>query len=281
LTSELLGRSDIRIAGRRVAIDPHNCFACGDLNAHGLQLRLHTTDQRCWTELVLPREFEGWEGIAHGGIVCTILDEVMAWALISSDSWGLTARMSVAFRRPVRVGSRIRAEGWLVDTRRRLYDTAARLVDAETGEELASAEATYAAAPEERKRALKTRYGFRTIDDDLRTTDDEFRTTDDEFGTIHDEEADATRQESPDQTHESPDQTHESPDQTHESPRRPGREKSAIAAPEDRDTTRQIAGTRVHAATPGRGTARHRRRTGTRATTTGRGTAGHRPGWDA
>ena len=65
---------------------PHHCFACGTLNIHGLHLELHVEDGRCWTELTLPERFEGWEGIAHGGIVCTILDEVMAWALVDPTS---------------------------------------------------------------------------------------------------------------------------------------------------------------------------------------------------
>ena len=64
----------------------------------------------------MPRRFEGWEGIIHGGILCTILDEVMAWALVAQDSWGVTARMSIDFRRPVTVGQAIRAEGWIAES---------------------------------------------------------------------------------------------------------------------------------------------------------------------
>ena len=81
----------------------------------------------------LERRFEGWDGIAHGGILCTILDEVMAWSLVGEDNWGVTARMSVEFRKPVEVGTPIRAEGWITRSRRRLVDTAARLVDAGDG----------------------------------------------------------------------------------------------------------------------------------------------------
>ncbi len=140
-------------------IRPHNCFACGELNEMGLHLRLNLEPGRCWTELEMPRQFEGWEGIIHGGILCTVMDEVMAWALVQDDSWGVTARMSVDFRKPVTVGQRIRAEGWIIESRRRIHVTAAKLVDAETGVELASAQATYVAAPEARKRELKERYG--------------------------------------------------------------------------------------------------------------------------
>jgi hypothetical protein len=60
----------------------------------------------------------------------------------------------------------VRAEGLLVERRRRLLTTRARLVDAETGELLATADALYVAAPPDRKQALKDRYGFRLVRDD-------------------------------------------------------------------------------------------------------------------
>ena len=137
---------------------PHNCFACGELNEHGLHLQLHLEEQRSWSEFVLEERFEGWMGVTHGGIIATILDEVMAWALVAEDNWGVTARMSLEFKRPVPVGTRVRAEGWIVRSRRRLVDTAGRVVN-QDGEILASAEAVYVAAGEERKRELMERYG--------------------------------------------------------------------------------------------------------------------------
>jgi uncharacterized protein (TIGR00369 family) len=144
-----------------IEVEPHNCFACGELNEHGLHLDLHVDGERCWTELTLEDRFQGWDDIAHGGIVCTLLDEVMAWSLASTDNWGLTARMSVDFRKPVRLGRRIRAEGWPTANRRRIIDTAARLVDAETGDVLATSTGTYVAADADRKRQLQARYRFR------------------------------------------------------------------------------------------------------------------------
>lgn len=142
----------------------HNCFACGSLNTHGLHLDLHLETSRSWTELSLDPRFEGWEGIAHGGIVCTILDEVMAWALVAEDHWGVTARMSVEFRKPVPMETPIRAEGWITKSHRRIVRTAARIVDLTTGHELAMAEGTYVAADAARRAELQERYGVRSID---------------------------------------------------------------------------------------------------------------------
>ena len=149
----------------RFEVAPHSCFACGELNAVGLRLVLHVQGDTCWTETTLASDFQGWEGITHGGIIATILDEVMGWALASADSWGYTARLTIEYRHPAPIGRRVRAEGLLVERRRRLLTTRARLVDAETGELLATADALYVAAPPDRKQALKDRYRFRLVRD--------------------------------------------------------------------------------------------------------------------
>jgi acyl-coenzyme A thioesterase PaaI-like protein len=170
LTSDLRDRVDGPVIGLSagsatpeltIEVEPHHCFACGELNEHGLHLGLHVEGDRCWTELTLHDSFQGWDGIAHGGILCTILDEVMAWSLVDADSWGLTARLTVEFKRPVPLGQPIHAEGWITESRRRVATTAGRIVAAGTGEVLATAEALYIAATDDRKRELKERYGYR------------------------------------------------------------------------------------------------------------------------
>lgn len=145
----------------RFEVAPHHCFACGTTNVHGLGMVLHVEPQSSWTEFVLRRDFQGWDGIAHGGIIATILDEVMAWSLAGSDDWGVTARMAIQFRRPVPIGVPLRAEGQITATRRRLIETSARLVAAADGQVLATATGTYVAADETRKQELRARYGLR------------------------------------------------------------------------------------------------------------------------
>ncbi len=138
----------------------HNCFACGTRNTHGLGMTIHVDRGRAWSELILPARFEGWEGIAHGGIIATLLDEVMGWSLAIDDLWGVTARMSVQYRRPLTIGAAVRVEGWMTSRRRRLIETGARIVDHATGAEVATAEGTYVEVDPERKRELHERYGF-------------------------------------------------------------------------------------------------------------------------
>ncbi|HYO42630.1 MAG TPA: PaaI family thioesterase [Candidatus Limnocylindrales bacterium] len=156
---------DVLIGGRRIELAPHNCFACGTLNVHGLQLELHAAVDRCWVELELGQQFQGWEGIAHGGIVCTILDEVMAWAVVDHDMWGVTARMSVEFKKPVPLGRPIRGEGRVTGVRRRLVDAEGVVLDPADGTILARSTATFVGASAEKKAELKARYGFAVAGD--------------------------------------------------------------------------------------------------------------------
>jgi acyl-coenzyme A thioesterase PaaI-like protein len=126
----------------------------------------HIEPRRSWIETTVDDRFQGWDGIAHGGIVCTILDEVMAWSLAAEDLWGVTARMTVRFHRPLELGRPIRADGWIERAKRRLIDTRGEVVDVSTGIVLASAEGTYATVDEARKRELRERYVLRPPTED-------------------------------------------------------------------------------------------------------------------
>jgi acyl-coenzyme A thioesterase PaaI-like protein len=128
-------------------------------------LVLHVEPGRCWTDLTIEPRFQGWEGIAHGGIIATILDEVMAWALVGEDNWGVTARLNLEFKRPVDIGIPIRAEGWITRSRRRIVDTAGRIFDPATDIDRATATGVYVAADETRKQELRERYRFVPLTD--------------------------------------------------------------------------------------------------------------------
>lgn len=174
MTSEVrLVARDRRIAGRdgTFEFDPHHCFACGELNEHGLHLQLHTDAERSWAELVLDARFQGWDGVSHGGIVCTILDEVMGWAVIGRGTWAVTARLRFAFRRPIPIGCAIRVEGRVVQENRRAFRAVGDVRDTTTDEVLATAEGMFVAVPPEQLERLKERYRVRRTTESADTTE--------------------------------------------------------------------------------------------------------------
>ena len=57
-------------------------------------------------------------------------------------------------------------------SRRRVVDATGAITDAETGETLATAEGTFVAATDDRKRELQARYGYRLVNRTPDTVDD-------------------------------------------------------------------------------------------------------------
>jgi uncharacterized protein (TIGR00369 family) len=138
----------------------HRCFACGDHNAQGIRMAIHVEPDRSWCDLALEPAFQGWEGIAHGGILATLLDEAMAWAVASRETFAVTARMTIDYRRPVQVGAMLRVEGRVTQAKRRLIRAEADVLDARSGATCAHAEGVYVTLPDDQQRELRARYRF-------------------------------------------------------------------------------------------------------------------------
>jgi uncharacterized protein (TIGR00369 family) len=94
----------------------HNCFGCSPSNKLGLKMKLFTDEEAVYSWLSVPDYLGGWKNIVHGGIVSTILDEIMGWAgLYLLKKVSLTNTMTVHFIRAVLVGERLKAEGRVID----------------------------------------------------------------------------------------------------------------------------------------------------------------------
>lgn len=144
---------------RRYAFADHNCFACGGQNPIGMRLEIELGEGTARTTWVARDEYVGWEDKIHGGILVTLLDEVMAWAPSSYDSWAVTAEMRVRFRTPANPGERLTAEARVLHRRRRIYDVHGE-VRGEDGRLVAEADGRFLGATPSEKRDLKQRYGM-------------------------------------------------------------------------------------------------------------------------
>jgi uncharacterized protein (TIGR00369 family) len=119
------------------------CFACGPEHPTGLRLRFEFTDDGTALARWLPDEaWHGFQGVVHGGIVSTVLDEAMAKAVSSSAGEFPTAELRVRFRRPVQPGERYMIRGWIVENARRRILTEGAITDS-AGEEYAHAWGTF------------------------------------------------------------------------------------------------------------------------------------------
>lgn len=91
-------------------VNDNYCFACGKDNPLGLHLEFTYCDNKAITEFILSREFQGYSGIAHGGIITTVLDECMAWLAINDGLNVVTAKMITKFRKPALTGEKLICE---------------------------------------------------------------------------------------------------------------------------------------------------------------------------
>lgn len=101
--------------------DNHCCFICGSENPIGLKVRPQRDEAagRAWLKVVIPAEFQGWEGVAHGGIIAALLDEVSAYATMSVSKQVVTAELNVRYLKPVPLGREITVEAHLRERVRR------------------------------------------------------------------------------------------------------------------------------------------------------------------
>ncbi|MDP9269478.1 MAG: PaaI family thioesterase [Chloroflexota bacterium] len=145
--------------GRRYAFADHNCFACGGQNPIGMRLEIELGDGTARTVWTAGTNYVGWEDKIHGGILATLLDEVMAWAPSSYDSWAVTAELNLRFRAPANPGERLVAEAQVTGRRRRIYEVHGE-VHGEDGRMIAEADGRFLGATPSQKRGLKQRYGM-------------------------------------------------------------------------------------------------------------------------
>ncbi|HEY3396435.1 MAG TPA: PaaI family thioesterase [Armatimonadota bacterium] len=123
--------------------DDHWCFACGTENPHGLHLTGFREEAGDLVlDLTLERCHQGWQGIAHGGLVATVLDETMTTLLYARGQDAVTAELTVRYHRPVPTGAPLQARARQVAQRGRVVQIESELRDAQ-GERLASAQGKF------------------------------------------------------------------------------------------------------------------------------------------
>ncbi|NWF77431.1 MAG: HAD-IA family hydrolase [Chloroflexi bacterium] len=100
------------------------CFACSQENPIGLKLKpVH--DGEKVTAMFTAGEFhQGWNGVVHGGILYTLLDEVNAYAMLCHGiEFGVTAKSEIRFKQIAPINEPIQASAWVTKLTKRLVET--------------------------------------------------------------------------------------------------------------------------------------------------------------
>ena len=130
-----------------------HCFVCGEENTCGIRARFLWDGREVRTTVTASRDHEGYFGIYHGGIVASLLDEVMVKAILAQGIFAVTAEMTVRYKKPVQIGDTIHYAGRIVEHKGRLFHTESEAVN-EAGEIVATATARYLEAKSDLKSQL-------------------------------------------------------------------------------------------------------------------------------
>ncbi|MBI5214039.1 MAG: PaaI family thioesterase [Nitrospirae bacterium] len=121
--------------------DDSYCFACGKKNQCGLKLSFQYSNGRLTAEFIPSKSHQGYKDITHGGIITSVLDEVMIQAAIAEGIMPVTAEINVRFKRPLMTGEKTVAEAKIIKIGSRLIEAQARLLKKDDNTIIAEAQA--------------------------------------------------------------------------------------------------------------------------------------------
>jgi len=99
----------------------NHCFGCGAANQRGMRLMFERDDhaRRIRGTFCIGPEYQGGPAFVHGGIVATLLDEVMSKVSLFDRDHSMTAELSIEYLKPVPIGSDVTVEGWELERKGR------------------------------------------------------------------------------------------------------------------------------------------------------------------
>ena len=118
------------------------CFACGTDNEKGLKLKfIDPEDGGSLAYFIPEKEHQGYNDYMHGGLIATLLDEIMAREVWHKYAPAVTAKLNVNYLHPIPIGQRIRIIGRVMNTKKdKLYEAYGEIIS-EDNVTLASATA--------------------------------------------------------------------------------------------------------------------------------------------
>jgi uncharacterized protein (TIGR00369 family) len=99
------------------------CFGCGRNNPIGLKLQFAREGDAVRAEYTPLKDFQGWPGLLHGGILACLLDEAMSHAAYTTGNTCLTASITIRQRQPIKVETPLIVTARVTRHGSRLIDT--------------------------------------------------------------------------------------------------------------------------------------------------------------
>ena len=103
-----------------LASSANRCFVCGNGNPVGLNVRFRLDGDVCRAEFTPAEAHVGYDGVTHGGILFSLLDDVMANYVFLGGERCYTAKAEVRYRLALPVGTPVKLEGRQIRRKGRL-----------------------------------------------------------------------------------------------------------------------------------------------------------------
>lgn len=138
--------------------DSYTCFGCAPKNPIGLQMEFYKDGNDILSYWTPDKYHNGWEGILHGGVVASLMDEAGAWVLFTQiGTSGVTTDMQIKYLKPVKIPEgRIVVRACLHTLHHRIAKVKTRILNKDKNV-CAHAEIRYYCFPEE---VAKKNYAF-------------------------------------------------------------------------------------------------------------------------
>ena len=140
------------------ATDPvdsfHLCGGCEPTRKCklGLSFPLNFDERGVESSVVCPPSWEGGPGMAHGGWIASLFDDLLGRLANVGGAMRVTKQLDTHFVRPVPVGQELTVSAWHESGEGRDWFAAGRLLLVETGKVLAEAHAHFVDVDRERYR---------------------------------------------------------------------------------------------------------------------------------
>ena len=121
----------------------NSCFVCGPGNSNGLKVQFSIKDDVCLGFFTPSKDHAGYDNVTHGGIIFSLLDDVMANWLWLHDEQCFTAKADIRYYQLLPIGSEVRLEGRCHERKGRLAKMSGEALRTDNGETIAVASGSF------------------------------------------------------------------------------------------------------------------------------------------
>ena len=105
-----------------------NCFVCGKNNPIGLKLKFREENNKYLADFIPTTNYQGYDGVLHGGIVSTLIDEITTGYMYYKGYKAVTAKLEVRFRRPTPIGEKLTVQGEVINQKGKMVEMLGKII---------------------------------------------------------------------------------------------------------------------------------------------------------